>query len=446
MLLTQLKRQRRCNALKHLQSMQSRSSTSSSIERRSNRFGRATFNAFQSFLRKMLLSSYLERCKCIANLKKNDKSLPTNYRPISPLSSIGKAMERCVHKHLYNYVIDNDLITPLQSGFKHGDSTNFQLIHTYHSFCEAVESGIEVRVVFCDVSKAFDRVWHRGLLYKLSCIGCSNPVVKWFSSYLFGRRQRVVINGGSSDWPLIRAGVLQGSILGPLLFLIYINDIVKDIGSALRLFADDTSLYIVVDSPETEAGIINTDLSTTSNWAIDWLVRFNTNKTFSMLISRKLIQVNHHPLQMGGSILTEKQSHKHLGITFSKTCTWTEYIDNKSKKAWVRLNFHRPLKFRLSRKTLEKMYISFILPLLEYCDSVWDNASTESKNRLDVIHIEAGKIISGATKLCSVEKLLVELGWDSLQNRRNKHKLVIFYKIMHGLSPNYLRDLVPPLV
>ena len=92
------------------------------------------------------------------------------------------------------------------------------------------------------------------------------------------------------------------------------------------------------------------------------------------------------------------------------------------------------------------MYISFIFPLLEYCDSVWDNASTESKKKLDAIHIEAGRIISGATKLCSVEKLFVELGWDSLQNRRNKHKLVIFYKIMHGLSPNYLRDLVPPLV
>ena len=152
------------------------------------------------------------------------------------------AMERCVHKHLYNYVIDNDLITPLQSGFKHGDSTNFQLIHAYHSFCEAVDSGKEVRAIICDVSKAFDRVWHRGLLYKLSCIG-SNPVVKWFSSYLSGRRQRVVINGESSDWSPIRAGVPQGSILGPLLFLIYINDIVKDIGSAIRLFADDTSLY-----------------------------------------------------------------------------------------------------------------------------------------------------------------------------------------------------------
>ena len=97
--------------------------------------------------------------------KKADKSMPSNYRPISLLSQIGKAMERCIHKHLYNYISENNLLTPFQSGFIQGDSTTFQLLHTYHSFLEAVDSGKEVRVVFCDISKAFDKVWHRGLLH-----------------------------------------------------------------------------------------------------------------------------------------------------------------------------------------------------------------------------------------------------------------------------------------
>ena len=381
--------------------------------------------------------------------KKDDKSSPTNYRPISLLSSIGKVMERCIHKYLYNYAITNELISPLQSGFKQGDSTNFQLLHTYHSFCEAVDRGKEVRVVFCDISKAFDRVWHKGLLHKLSCIGCSNPIVKWFSSYLSNRRQRVVFNGVSSDWSTIHAGVPQGSILGPLLFLIYINDIVKDIDSEIRLFADDTSLYIVIDAPNTAltaANIINNDLNRISIWADDWLVRFNANKTIALLLSRKVIPVHHPHLLMNGTIITEQQSHKHLGIIFSKACTWSEHIDEISKKAWVRLNLLRPLKFRISRKALERMYTSFILPLLEYCDSVWDNASSESKKKLEAIHNEAGRIITGATKLCKIDNLLDELGWDNLQKRRDKHKLIIFFKIMHGLSPNYLRDLVPPLV
>ena len=106
--------------------------------------------------------------------KNDDKSLPSNYRPISLLDPIGKVMERCVHKHLYNYISENQLLTPFQSGFVPGDSTTIQLLHTYHTFCEAVDSGKEVRAVFCDISKVFDRVWHRGLLYKLTRIGCSD--------------------------------------------------------------------------------------------------------------------------------------------------------------------------------------------------------------------------------------------------------------------------------
>ena len=154
-------------------------------------------------------------------------------------------MERCIHKYLSNYITVNDILTPLQSGFRHGDSTTNQLLHTYHTICEAVDKGKGVRAVFCDISKAFDRVWHKGLLFKLRTIGCSDSIINWFLSYLSNRRQRVVINGQASDWASVLAGVPQGSILGPLLFLIFINDIVKHIGCSIRLFADDTSLYIL---------------------------------------------------------------------------------------------------------------------------------------------------------------------------------------------------------
>ena len=109
-------------------------------------------------------------------------------------------MERCIHKYHYNYVLTNHFFTPLQSGFVPGDSTTFQLLHTYHMFCEAVDNGKEFQTVFCDISKAFDRVWHKGLLHKLRVIGCSGKVLSWFPSYLSGRRQRVVLNGNFSKW------------------------------------------------------------------------------------------------------------------------------------------------------------------------------------------------------------------------------------------------------
>ena len=149
-------------------------------------------------------------------------------------------MERCVYKHLFNYIQKNQLLTPFQSSFIQGDSTTFQLLHTYHAFCEAVDAGKEVRGVFCDISKAFDRVWHSGLLYKLSKIGCSDHVIKWFSSYLSNRRQCVILSGTISEWASVYAGTLQGSILGPLLFLIFINNIVKNIKSSIHRFAENT--------------------------------------------------------------------------------------------------------------------------------------------------------------------------------------------------------------
>ena len=127
--------------------------------------------------------------------------------------------------------------------FSQASSQENQLIDVYNTFCKALDEGKEVRAVFCDVSKAFDRVWHTGLLYKLNRAGISGPLLSWFTNYLNNRKQRVVLPGTSSSWKPIKAGVPQGSILGPLLFLIYINDIVEDIHCSIRLFADDTSLF-----------------------------------------------------------------------------------------------------------------------------------------------------------------------------------------------------------
>ena len=180
--------------------------------------------------------------------KKNEPSDVANYRPISLLNTIGKVLEKIIHKYVFNFLNDHQVITTLQSGFVPGDSTVNQLVEIYNTFCQALDEGKEVRAIFCDISKAFDRVWHKGLLFKLNSVGISGSLLQWFTDYLDNRKQRVVIPGVCSDWSLVKAGVPQGSILGPLLFLLYINDIVENINSSVRLFADDTSLYITVKS------------------------------------------------------------------------------------------------------------------------------------------------------------------------------------------------------
>ena len=378
--------------------------------------------------------------------KSDDTSLPSNYRPISLLSNIDKVFERCISKHVYNHLHVNNILTSFQSGFTPRDSTTNQLTFLYNTFSEALDSGKEVRVVFCDISKAFDQVWHNGLLCKLKAAGITGTLLDWFKDYLADRKQRVVIPGVMSDWNDIKAGVPQGSILGPLLFLIFINDIVTDIGSNIRLFADDTSLYIIVENPDEAARCMNFDLHTIFDWACKWLVKFCPPKTDSMLLSRKLLRPYHPPLFMSDTQIKEVAHHKHLGIYLSSDCSWHTHINYIKEKAWQRLNVMRRLKFVLDRRSLETIYTSFIRPLLEYGDMIWDNCTLYEKRELDKIQNEAARIATGASALVSIEALHNEIGWESLQTRRTNHKLSLFFKMQHDLTPSYLSNLVPPSV
>ena len=378
--------------------------------------------------------------------KKGDLSLVSNYRPISLLNSVAKLFEKLVFKYLYNHLQDNNMLSSLQSGFIPGDSTVNQLVYLYHIFTEALDAGKEVRTVFCDISKAFDRVWHEGLIYKLKAAGVSGDVLRWFQSYLSGRRQRVVLPGSLSEWVYIKAGVPQGSILGPLLFLLYINDIVKNIGSNIRLFADDTSLFIIVDNPTTAALCLNSDLEKLSRWAAIWLVTFNPSKNESLLISRKINKPIHPPLYMQNVQIQEVSSHKHLGLYFSNDCSWHQHIDYIKQKAWFRIHIMRKLKFKLDRKSLETIYLTFIRPLLEYGDVIWDNCTQYEKNELDKIQNEAARITTGTTKLVSLDNLYKEGGWQTLHRRRQDHKITLFYKMFNQLTPVYLSSLIPQQV
>ena len=210
--------------------------------------------------------------------KKNDKQLIKNYRPISLLPLCGKIFEKIVFDNLYKHLNTNNLITKNQSGFRPGDSTTNQLLYLVNEIHEAFENpkSLEVRAVFLDISKAFDKVWHDGLIFKLKQNGVSGNLLRFFESYLSDRYQRVVLNGFNSEYAAIDSGVPQGSVLGPLLFLIYINDLETNIKSNIIFFADDTMLFSIVKDPLSSADDLNNDLELIRKWAHQWKMEFST--------------------------------------------------------------------------------------------------------------------------------------------------------------------------
>jgi len=242
-----------------------------------------------------------------AVFKKADPQEVRNYRPISLLSVVSKVLEKILHKYMFNFYRDSDFVSPFQSGCIPKYSTVNQLTSL------ALDEGKEVRAVFCDIPKAFDRVWHECLLFKLRQSGIDGRLLAWLRDYLCDRRQRVVLSGATSDIVSIAAGVPQGSILGLHLFLVYINDIITDIHSPIRLFADDTTLYIEVDDPQRTADSINDDLAKIQSWANSWLVTFNPLKTESLLFSHKTNPPAHPNLYFNDTPIQEVSSHKHFG-------------------------------------------------------------------------------------------------------------------------------------
>ena len=372
---------------------------------------------------------------------------PVNYRPISLTSVVCKIMEKILFKHLYNFMKDNNLLTKYQSGFQPGDGTINQLIDIYNTIISCLDQGKDVRFIFCDISKAFDKVWHSGLLFKLRFYGIHQSLIDWIADYLGDRSQKVVLDGFSSTNTGITAGVPQGSVLGPFLFLLYINDIVDNIYNHIRLFADDTSLFAVIDNNlDTVSQSLTDDLGKIDSWAKNWAVTFNPSKTETLTFTRR--NVIHPYIFFGtdGEEIKEVDQHCHLGLNFQSNATWKEHINIIYNKACSRLHLLRQVKYLLDRNSLITIYLAFIRPVLEYADTIWDNCTLGESNLLESVQIEASRIITGLRRTTSLRKLYCELGFEKLSDRRKKHKLITFYKIVNGLCPPYMFDLLSPCI
>jgi hypothetical protein len=378
--------------------------------------------------------------------KRGNKQDKNNYRPISLLPNIGKIFERTVYITLYKHFLDNKLLTWRNSGYKKMDSTMNQLIHISHDIYTAFEKGQDVCLVSLDATSAFDRVWHSGLIHKLRQKGIMGPLLEFLQSYLTNRKQRVVLKGQCSDYVNISAGVPQGSILGPLLFLVYVDDIVKDIDSNIYLFADDTSLVEHITDPVLTFQKINADLSKLSQWSKSWLITFNPSKTAYVIFSKKLIKPQYPDLFLENEKINLKNEHKQLGVLFNSKMTFDNHIDQQCKKAMTRVTALKRIKYKIPRSSQLKIYLTFIRPVLEYGWQLYENSSEKSLKKLETVQREALLISTRAYQHTSNVSLQKETGVQTLKSRRKYYKTLFMHKHANNKIPEYLSRLIPETV
>ncbi len=389
---------------------------------------------------KLISNGHFPSCWKVANViaiqKTSCANVAKDFRPISITSNVGKVFERIIYNKLIHFLDNNNLIYKYQAGFLAHHSTETQLIEMYHNICKEVDNKHGVQMVFCDYSKAFDRVWHKGLLEKLKAHGISGTLHKWFTSYLKDRKQSVILLPYRSNFKTPTAGVPQGSVLGPLLFLIYINDLQDVINSYLRQFADDVSTFFAYRQFIEVTQNLVPDLNSILHWSNKWLMGLNPTKTEGLNIS--LVNFERQQITMGNEQIKDVDHHKHLGLVLNNKATWSNQIKLMYDKALKRVGFMRSLKYTFDRNTLQTLFFSYIRPIMEYASSVWDNISMQESELLEKINLEAARIVTGLPKFCSLRELYIETGWTPLNVRRKVRKLIMMYKIKNNLAPGHL--------
>ena len=297
--------------------------------------------------------------------KKGDKQLIKNYRPISLLPICGKVLENIIFNNLYTYLHTSNLITKNQSGFRPGDSTTNQLLYLLDEIHQAFDStkSFEVRTAFLDISKAFDKVWHGGLIFKLEQNGISGNLLNLFQNYLSNRKQRVVQNGSYSDYSSIESGVpLKALFLA--LFLVYINNLERNIKSNVKCFADDTMLFSIVKDSEISANDLNHYLDVIHQWAHQWKLEFNpdpTKQATEVLFSCKTSNPNHPQIMFNGTVVAKTNEQKHLGLILDSSLSFKNNLNEKIIKAKKNLGIIKHLSiFYLVRHLIKCIKLSSV--------------------------------------------------------------------------------------
>ena len=366
------------------------------------------------------------RANVIPIHKSSNKENVENYRPVSLLSIVSKICERIIHNKIYPYIFSQ--LSNKQHGFIKGRSTCSQMLNFVHEIGNSLDNSGQTDTIYLDFSKAFDTVSHSYLLQKLKLFGLSDGLLKWFHSYLSNRFQRVVVNGGTSDWLPVHSGVPQGSILGPLLFCIFIDDMPRVIRSSnLLLYADDTKCYKNINSIG-DCFDLQADLDLLLEWSCKWNMKFNAKKCKVFTVTRQNNPVNFH-YNLNGQVLERVTNIRDLGIILDSDLTWSTHVTSIVKKAnQMSYLVKRSVGHSAPIPVKKQLYLSLVRSNVEYCSQVWGGISKQENVMLEKVQRTATKYILGYPSDKNYNARLGELDMIPLSYRREINDLVFFYK------------------
>ena len=372
------------------------------------------------------------------------KSSKSQYRPIALLPTLSKVIESVIHQRLLDHFIKNNIISERQAAYMKGDSTIQQLLFIVHLIRKSWTKGNITQGIFLDVSAAFDKCWHSGLLAKLAQVKVEDSCHDLFKSYLSDRRQFVMVDSCKSSIKEVEAGVPQGSRLGPLLWILFVNDISDNLESEVMIFADDTCLFASAKDPAETVQILNRDLVKIGDWAHKWKVLFNPGKSKDLIFSTKTLY-NSPPVIFNGTEVDRVHQHKHLGIWLSCTLDWEKQIKEVCLRANGKLAVLRSVKF-LKRSTLDLLYKLTVRSVVDYGLVIYfHNLKLTQISRLNQIQYRAAKLCTGALHLTSQTKLEADLGWETLATRAKFLGLCLFQKIHLNETRSLIRKCMPQI-
>ena len=366
---------------------------------------------------------------------------PINYRPISLTCICCKLLEHIVVSNMMTHLETENILCPEQHGFRRGHSCETQLLDFVEEIGDGLDSGMPSDIIVMDFAKAFDRVNHSLLTQKLKHYGIKGKTNAWIKDFLKDRLQAVVVEGVTSGDMSVRSGVPQGSVLGPSLFLIYINDLPSRVSSVSRLFADDTLLHNKIKE-NTDRLKLQEDLANLESWESEWEMKFHPDKCNVLPISRsrKTPEVKYTLHEQNLEQVTET---KYLGVTIQSNLEWNKHIDSVCAKANKMLGLLRRNIKIAPIATKELGYKALVRPVLEYCSCVWDPHTQSNITKLEKIQRRAARfVLNRHKKTDSVDAMLRELKWDTLQERRKQARLNMLYKINNGLAKVRSKKLV----